>query len=135
MPRVKKTYRISEDTAAEIAAIAERGGVTATEVVEAAIWAYGSLKAATGPSNGEPAASATAASDAAIEALAAQLAAKDAQIEALTSALSMAQQLADQAQRLQASALPPTEERQLVSVPLAPTRLTLRERLTGRLSR
>lgn len=135
MPRVKKTYRINEDTAAEIATIAERDGVTATEVVEAAIRAYGSAEVATEPLDGEPAAPATAGSDAAIEALAAQLAAKDVQIEALTSALSMAQQLADQAQRLQASALPPAGEKQLVSVPLTPTRLTLRERLTGRLSR
>lgn len=133
MPRVKKTYRINEDTAAEIAMIAERDGVTATEVVEAAIWAYGSANAASGPSTEEPAASSAVVSDTAIEALAAQLTAKDAQIDALMSSLATAQQLADQAQRLQASALPPVEEKQLVSVPL--TRLTLRERLTGRLSR
>lgn len=132
MAKIKKTYRIDEETVAIIAAAAERDEVSATEVVEAAVRAYGSEPAPPAQQTGQGAA---AASDIALTALVAQLEAKDEQIKALTSSLATAQQLADQAQRLQASALPPAEEKQLVSVPLMPTRLTWRERITGRLSR
>lgn len=132
--KMKKTYRLDVETVAAIASIAERGGMTATEVIEAAVRAYGSEQESTPePTEGHEAS--MPANDVALDALVAQLNAKDVQIDALMSSLATAQQLADQAQRLQAAALPPAEEKQLVSVPLAPTRLTLRERLTGRLSR
>ena len=69
-----RTFRLSKEAEDSISAVAERDGVSATEVVERAVISY-----ASGPHGGDARSDAPGA---AIEALTAQLGAKDAQIAA-----------------------------------------------------
>lgn len=105
MPVVKKTFRLSEETAAELGKITELENITATEAIRRAICAYGISHAEghTLPYNDGK-------HDAAIEALISQLAVKDGQIESLqerlgqtTSALLAAQESIKAAQLLHAA--------------------------------
>lgn len=105
MPVVKKTFRLSEETAAELGKITELENITATEAIRRAIHAYGISHAEdhTLPYNDEK-------HDAVVEALISQLAVKDKQIFALqaqlsdtTKALLAAQDTAKAAQLLHAA--------------------------------
>ena len=115
MPKVKKTFRIEEETASHLGELAAREGVTATELLERAIRAYGSEPYAEPyachtpshtPENAadEPPAGAVAddAASAAVAALAEQLAVKDRQIADLSAALVSAQKSIEQAHALHA---------------------------------
>lgn len=116
MPKVKKTFRIEEETASQLGELAARDGVTATELLERAIRAYGSEPYAEPyachtpshtPENAadEPPAGAVAddAASVAVAALAEQLAAKDRQIADLSAALVSAQKSIEQAHALHAA--------------------------------
>lgn len=113
MPKVKKTFRIEEETAAHLGELAAREGVTATELLERAIRAYGSEPyaepyACHTPENAvdEPPAGGTAddaVAAAAVAALTEQLAVKDRQIADLSSALVSAQKSIEQAHALHAA--------------------------------
>ena len=112
MPKVKKTFRIEEETAAHLGELAAREGVTATELLERAIRAYGSEpyaepyachtpeNAASDAHAGRFADDATAA---AVAALTEQLAVKDRQIADLSAALVSAQKSVEQAHALHAA--------------------------------
>lgn len=102
MSKVKKSYRIEQETADKLAEIAKSKGVTATEALERAIQAYG-----TEPHNSH---TVSDADSPAIEALSheleklhSQLDVKDRQIEQLGQALSDAQATAKAAQALHAA--------------------------------
>lgn len=106
MSKVKKTYRLEQESLDRLAEIVEAEGITATEALEHAIQAYGQVPDA---SHTE---SHTTMKDnsAAVEALAAelerlhsQLDVKDAQIERLGEALADAQATAKGAQALHAA--------------------------------
>ena len=116
MPKVKKTFRIEEETASHLGELAAREGVTATELLERAIRAYGSEPYAEPyachtpshtPENAadEPPAGAVAddAASVAVAALAEQLAVKDRQIADLSAALVSAQKSIEQAHALHAA--------------------------------
>ena len=116
MPKVKKTFRIEEETASYLGELAAREGVTATELLERAIRAYGSEPYAEPyachtpshtPENAadEPPAGAVAddAASVAVAALAEQLAVKDRQIADLSAALVSAQKSIEQAHALHAA--------------------------------
>lgn len=108
MPKVKKTFRIEEETASHLGELAAREGVTATELLERAIRAYGSEPyACHTPENAadEPPAGAVAddAASVAVAALAEQLAVKDRQIADLSAALVSAQKSIEQAHALHAA--------------------------------
>ena len=116
MPKVKKTFRIEEETASHLGELAAREGVTATELLERAIRAYGSLPYAEPyachtpshtPENAadEPPAGGVAdgAASVAVAALAEQLAVKDRQIADLSAALVSAQKSIEQAHALHAA--------------------------------
>lgn len=106
MSKVKKTFRLEQETADKLAELATRDGITATEVLERAILAYG-----TEPDGSHTDGQAVSGSDsAAVEALAAelkrlhgQLDVKDAQIRTLGEALADAQATAKAAQALHAA--------------------------------
>lgn len=112
MPKVKKTFRIEEETASQLGELAAREGVTATELLERAIRAYGSEpyaepyachtpeNAASDAPAGRFADDATAA---AVAALTEQLAVKDRQIADLSAALVSAQKSIEQAHALHAA--------------------------------
>lgn len=112
MPKVKKTFRIEEETAAHLGELAAREGVTATELLERAIRAYGSEpyacqtpsrtpeNAANKPPTGGIADDATSA---AVAALTEQLVVKDRQIADLSAALVSAQKSIEQAHALHAA--------------------------------
>lgn len=106
MTKVKRTYRIEQETADMLAERAEREGVTATEVLERAIRAYGKgpddshTESHTFSDAGSPAVEALAAE---LERLHGQLDVKDAQIETLGKALADAQATAKGAQALHAA--------------------------------
>ena len=112
MPKVKKTFRIEEETASHLGELAAREGVTATELLERAIRAYGSEpyaepyachtpeNAANKPPAGGVADDATAT---AVAALTEQLAVKDRQIADLSAALVSAQKSIEQAHALHAA--------------------------------
>lgn len=106
MTKVKRTYRIEQETADMLAERAERDGVTATEALERAIRAYGKEPDAshteghTFSEAGLPAVEALAAE---LERLHGQLDVKDRQIEQLGSALADAQATAKGAQALHAA--------------------------------
>ncbi len=102
MPKLKRTYRIEQETADKLSVIASELGVTATDALEKAIRAY----------DAEPYESHTAINEhsEALDALAkqldvlqGQLVAKDKQIKALSAALVSAQDTAKAAQALQAA--------------------------------
>ena len=116
MPKVKKTFRIEEETASHLGELAAREGVTATELLERAIRAYGSEPYAEPyachtpshtPENAadEPPAGGVAdgAASVAVAALAEQLAVKDRQIADLSAALVSAQKSIEQAHALHAA--------------------------------
>lgn len=112
MPKVKKTFRIEEETASHLGELAAREGVTATELLERAIRAYGSEPyaepyACHTPENAadEPPAGGVAdgAASVAVAALAEQLAVKDRQIADLSAALVSAQKSIEQAHALHAA--------------------------------
>ena len=116
MPKVKKTFRIEEETAAHLGEQAAREGITATELLERAIRAYGSEPYAchTGshtpshtPENAASDAPAGGFADdataAAVAALTEQLAVKDRQIADLSAALVSAQKSVEQAHALHAA--------------------------------
>ena len=112
MPKVKKTFRIEEETASHLGELTAREGVTATELLERAIRAYGSEPYACHtpshtPENAadEPPAGAVAddAASVAVAALAEQLAVKDRQIADLSAALVSAQKSIEQAHALHAA--------------------------------
>lgn len=112
MPKVKKTFRIEEETASHLGELAAREGVTATELLERAIRAYGSEPYAEPyvchtPENAadEPPAGAVAddAASVAVAALTEQLAVKDRQIADLSAALVSAQKSIEQAHALHAA--------------------------------
>ena len=112
MPKVKKTFRIEEETAAHLGELAAREGVTATELLERAIRAYGSEPYACHtpshtPENAASDAPAGGVADdataAAVAALTEQLAVKDRQIADLSAALVSAQKSVEQAHALHAA--------------------------------
>lgn len=108
MPKVKKTFRIEEETAAHLGELAAREGVTATELLERAIRAYGSEPYAChtpGNAADEPPAGGVAdgAASVAVVALTEQLAVKDRQIADLSAALVSAQKSVEQAHALHAA--------------------------------
>lgn len=112
MPKVKKTFRIEEETAAHLGELAAREGVTATELLERAIRAYGSEPYAEpyachtlGNAADEPPAGGVAdgAASVAVVALTEQLAVKDRQIADLSAALVSAQKSVEQAHALHAA--------------------------------
>lgn len=112
MPKVKKTFRIEEETASHLGELAAREGVTATELLERAIRAYGSEPyaepyACHTPENAadEPPAGGVAdgAASVAVVALTEQLAVKDRQIADLSAALVSAQKSVEQAHALHAA--------------------------------
>lgn len=112
MPKVKKTFRIEEETASHLGELAAREGVTATELLERAIRAYGSEPyaepyACHTPENAadEPPAGGVAdgAASVAVVALTEQLAVKDRQIADLSAALVSAQKSVEQAHTLHAA--------------------------------
>ena len=93
--KVKKTYRLEQDTVSELERIAETEGVTATEALERAVAAYGMVPDAEPYADG-------AGESPLVDAVVAQLAVKDAQIAALGRALEAAQETAKAAQALHA---------------------------------
>ena len=116
MPKVKKTFRIEEETAVHLGEQAAQEGITATELLERAIRAYGSEPYAchTGshtpshtPENAASDAPAGGFADdataAAVAALTEQLAVKDRQIADLSAALVSAQKSVEQAHALHAA--------------------------------
>ena len=112
MPKVKKTFRIEEETASHLGELAAREGVTATELLERAIRAYGSEPYACHtpshtPENAASDAPAGGVADdataAAVAALTEQLAVKDRQIADLSAALVSAQKSVEQAHALHAA--------------------------------
>lgn len=112
MPKVKKTFRIEEETAAHLGELAALEGVTATELLERAIRAYGSEPYACHtpshtPENAASDAPAGGVADdataAAVAALTEQLAVKDRQIADLSAALVSAQKSVEQAHALHAA--------------------------------
>lgn len=112
MPKVKKTFRIEEETAAHLGELAALEGVTATELLERAIRAYGSEPYACHtpshtPENAASDAPAGGGADdataAAVAALTEQLAVKDRQIADLSAALVSAQKSVEQAHALHAA--------------------------------
>lgn len=112
MPKVKKTFRIEEETASHLGELAAREGVTATELLERAIRAYGSEPYAEpyachtpGNAADEPPAGGVAdgAASVAVVALTEQLAVKDRQIADLSAALVSAQKSVEQAHALHAA--------------------------------
>lgn len=124
MPKVKKTFRIEEETASHLGELAAREGVTATELLERAIRAYGSEPyaepyACHTPENAadEPQAGAVAddAASVAVAALAEQLAVKDRQIADLSAALVSAQKSIEQAHALHAA-----DKQAVLAEPAAP---------------
>ena len=124
MPKVKKTFRIEEETASHLGELAAREGVTATELLERAILAYGSEPyaepyACHTPENAadEPPAGAVAddAASVAVAALAEQLAVKDRQIADLSAALVSAQKSIEQAHALHAA-----DKQAVLAEPAAP---------------
>lgn len=96
--KVKKTYRLEEETIAELEKLCERSGKTATEVVEDAI--HDAIREPYGGSNHERAGDGWAQT---VAALTEQLAVKDGQIESLGRALESAQETAKAAQVLHAA--------------------------------
>lgn len=112
MPKVKKTFRIEEKTASHMGELAAREGVTATELLERAIRAYGSEPyaepyachtpehAADEPPDGVVA---DDAASVAVAALTEQLSVKDRQIADLSAALVSAQKSIEQAHALHAA--------------------------------
>ena len=108
MPKVKKTFRIEAETASQLGKLAEKEGVTATELLERAIRAYGSEPYAchtpshTPDKPPTPSFSGDAAS-AAMAVLTDQLAVKDRQIADLSAALVSAQKSIEQAHVLHAA--------------------------------
>lgn len=112
MPKVKKTFRIEEETASHLGELAMREGVTATELLERAIRAYGSEPYACHTPSHTPEHAAdefpagVVADDAASVAVAAlteQLSVKDRQIADLSAALVSAQKSIEQAHALHAA--------------------------------
>ena len=98
MPKVKKTYRIKQETADKLTRIANSEGITVTEVLERAIHVYG-----TSSDDGHTDNLAIQALSNELERLHGQLDAKDHQIEQLGEALSDAQATAKAAQALHAA--------------------------------
>lgn len=106
MSKVKKTFRLEQETADKLAELATRDGITATEVLERAILAYGSEPDAShtdGQTLSEADAKAVDALAAELERLGEQLDRKDRQIEQLGDALADAQATAKGAQALHAA--------------------------------
>ena len=112
MPKVKKPFRIEEEAVALVGEQAAREGVTATELLERAIRAYGSEPYACHtpshtPENAASDAPAGGVADdataAAVAALTEQLAVKDHQIADLSAALVSAQKSVEQAHALHAA--------------------------------
>lgn len=116
--KVKKTYRIEEETVSKLGRIAESEGVSATEALERAVAAYGMVPD-TEPYAGGPAGSPL------VDAVVAQLAVKDAQIEALGRALEAAQETAKAAQALHAMG----QQRAIEDAPAHEVRRTRWQRL------
>jgi predicted transcriptional regulator len=79
--KVKKTYRLEEETADKLASLSELEGKTATEIIEDAIRAYGSCRTDSHTSK------ASASEPESLEILAAQLDVKDRQIAELSARL------------------------------------------------
>lgn len=121
MTKAKKTYRLEQETLDKLAKLAEAEGITATEALERAVLAYGSVPDASHtqshtvpdashtPGDGESKAVEALAAE--LERLHSQLAAKDRQIETLGDALKSAQDTAKAAQALHAADIPALEGR------------------------
>lgn len=106
MSKVKKTFRLEQETADKLAELATRDGITATEVLERAIRAYGTEPDGShtdGQTLSEADAKAVDALAAELERLHGQLDVKDAQIRTLGEALADAQATAKGAQALHAA--------------------------------
>lgn len=93
--RVHRSFRLTEDVASQLAGWAAERGMSATEMVEAAIRAYVAV----------PRSEAHSEAHAAIAALTAQLEAKDGQIARLMDALATAQESVRASQMLEAASL------------------------------
>lgn len=93
--KVKRTYRLEEETVSELKRIAESEDVTATEALERAVHAYGRAPDAEPYAGGVD-------EHLMCDVLVAQLSVKDAQIETLGRALEAAQETAKAAQALHA---------------------------------
>lgn len=102
MGKVKKTYRLEQDTADYLASLASDAGVTVTEALERAIRAYGSEPDACHTHEDAPDKAVDALSEE-LSRLHSQLDAKDRQIDRLTDALADAQATAKAAQALHAA--------------------------------
>lgn len=106
MSKVKRTFRLEQETADKLAELATRDGITATEVLERAIRAYGTEPDGShtdGQTLSEADAKAVDALAAELERLHGQLDVKDAQIRTLGEALADAQDTAKGAQALHAA--------------------------------
>lgn len=109
MTKAKRTYRLEQETLDKLAELAEKEGITATEALERAVLAYGSVPDGSHtPQDGES--RAVEALSAELERLHSQLETKDRQIETLGDALKAAQDTAKAAQALQAASIPALEE-------------------------
>lgn len=97
MPKIKKTYRIEQETADKLVELAASEGVTATEILERAIRSYGRK-----PDDSHTDNVAIVALSDELERLHGQLAAKDEQLERLGDALVSAQESVKAAQSLHA---------------------------------
>lgn len=97
MPKIKKTFRIEQETADKLVKLAEAEGMTATDVLERAIRSYGSKPDASHTDN----VAIKALSDE-LERLHGQITAKDEQLERLGAALVAAQESVKAAQSLHA---------------------------------
>lgn len=96
--KVKKTYRLEEETISDLEKLCERSGKTATEVIEGAI--RDAIREPDGGSGPERAGDGWAQT---VAALSEQLAVKDGQIASLGRALEAAQETAKAAQALHAA--------------------------------
>lgn len=95
---VKKTFNIDEENAAKLRKLADERGCTATDVLNAAIRAYGSEPYGSHTDGNTVPRDDSVASEA-ISALIGQLAAKDAQISQLMDALAASQEATAEANR------------------------------------
>lgn len=101
MPKIKKTFRIEQETADKLVQLAETEGMTATEVLERAIREYGQVSDSSHTDSHTDNVAIAALSDE-LERLHGQLTAKDEQLERLGAALVSAQESVKAAQSLHA---------------------------------
>lgn len=95
---VKKTFNIDDENAAKLRKLADERGCTATDVLNAAIRAYGSVPYGS-HTDGHTVPRGDSVASEAVSALVGQLAAKDAQIAQLMDALAASQEATAEANR------------------------------------